>query len=569
MRLNLNVFCFVGGRLDNQLTSRSYPALPQIYLGLGGNRFQGVVVLTGTLGDDIPASHHQALLDSYSMHARCTVGVAVEGFASVTIDNAAGMREALTHLIRETGRTRIAYIGGPEANFEAQERYRVYREVLAESNISYEPELVVYGDFGAASGARAAHTLLTQRHVAFDALMAASDLMAVGAMNVLLERGVAVPSRVSICGFDDIEPARFAAHPLTTVHQPLTDLGKFATEQVLSGIYGTQTQQHVVLPATLVKRRSTEHKKNSVLPQQIVGRGASVSDVFASLMAPLEAAFREQAGKQGGPDNSNALIVSFFRELGSGRQGIIQRTSFLKQLEQHVIAVLGQDGDAAVVYDLLDKLQRSVLSALQTLSENGNTSPREPIERSVSACKSLISSAQASVGITAERFHVQYRLQLREWQDTIHVVSERLLHVNNMAELGRIFSTEVPRLGIPAGILCTFEQEGNVRAHMAFDDFTMVDCPPDLYHSADLFPEGLFDDDQRRTWITTDIHGRDGATGYVSLEMGPLDAEIYQLLAHSLSGALRGIETLAPLPASVSDDEFEEDLEPSYGSERL
>src|SRR5690606_7044008 len=198
-----------------------------------------------------------SFVESFEPLPTCSVGIELPNTPSVSIDNHTGVREALLHLLEEGGRRRIAFIRGPEGNREAEERCSAYRDVLTSHGLGINPDLVVQGDFEAASGSAAIRTLIDERHVAFDAVVAASDLMALGALNALLERGVAVPDKVAIVGFDDIEAARFATAPLTTVRQPLMDLGKRALENVINQVFQTGDRSNVVLPARLIKRESS------------------------------------------------------------------------------------------------------------------------------------------------------------------------------------------------------------------------------------------------------------------------------------------------------------------------
>ena len=83
------------------------------------------------------------------------------------------MRDAMTHLIDDHGYRRIAFIRGPGVNEEAEERYRVYREVLQEHGMPFNPDLVALGNFQSSSGAEAVRQMLDERHVGFDSIVAA------------------------------------------------------------------------------------------------------------------------------------------------------------------------------------------------------------------------------------------------------------------------------------------------------------------------------------------------------------------------------------------------------------
>ena len=112
------------------------------------------------------------------------------------------------------------------------------------------------GDFEYESGVDAVRILLDERGVTFDAIVAASDQMALGAIDALRVRNIRVPRDVAIIGFDDISEARYCAPPLTTIRQPLRQLGRLAIEVLLRRIRGERVDDVLVLPAELVVRRS-------------------------------------------------------------------------------------------------------------------------------------------------------------------------------------------------------------------------------------------------------------------------------------------------------------------------
>ncbi|MFJ8545080.1 LacI family DNA-binding transcriptional regulator [Streptomyces sp. NPDC093586] len=139
----------------------------------------------------------------------------------VDCDNRGGAREAVRHLV-SLGRRHIAHIAGPRDQTSAVDRIRGYRDVLADA----DPLLMCQGDFTEASGARAMAELL-ERCPGTDAVFAANDTMALGALRTLRERGMRVPQDVAVVGFDDMASVALAADPpLTTVRQDIEGMGR-------------------------------------------------------------------------------------------------------------------------------------------------------------------------------------------------------------------------------------------------------------------------------------------------------------------------------------------------------
>jgi DNA-binding LacI/PurR family transcriptional regulator len=169
----------------------------------------------------------------------------------VDVDSIGGAAAAVRHLVG-TGRQRIATIAGPQDMVAGIDRLAGYR---AELRGSTRRSIVAVGDFTRESGEAAMRQLLDD-DPRLDAVFVASDLMAHGALRTLHRAGRRVPDDVAVVGFDDIELARYTDPPLTTVRQPIVDLGRELAKQLLRLAGGEEIEQSVVLPTDLVLRES-------------------------------------------------------------------------------------------------------------------------------------------------------------------------------------------------------------------------------------------------------------------------------------------------------------------------
>ncbi|MFG2332578.1 LacI family DNA-binding transcriptional regulator [Streptomyces sp. NPDC048604] len=171
----------------------------------------------------------------------------------VDCDNRGGAREAVRHLV-SLGRERIAHIAGPRDQTSALDRIAGYRDVLVDA----DPALLCQGDFTRESGARAMAELL-DRWPDLDAVFAANDLMAAGALRTLRERGVRVPEDVAVVGFDDMELVVRDTDPaLTTVRQDIEGMGRIMVKllmRLLDGA-GEAASASVITQTSLVRRAS-------------------------------------------------------------------------------------------------------------------------------------------------------------------------------------------------------------------------------------------------------------------------------------------------------------------------
>jgi DNA-binding LacI/PurR family transcriptional regulator len=152
----------------------------------------------------------------------------------VDVDSVAGAGLAVDHLA-DRGCRVVASIAGPQDMPAGQDRLTGYRAALRRHGLPVRTSLVGYGNFDRLSGRRATEGLL-DRQVRFDGLFVASDLMALGALSVLAERGVRVPEDVAVVGFDDSVAAQEARPALTTVRQPVEEMGRALTLTLLERI---------------------------------------------------------------------------------------------------------------------------------------------------------------------------------------------------------------------------------------------------------------------------------------------------------------------------------------------
>lgn len=181
------------------------------------------------------------------------IGLPVQGTPPcyVDVDNAGGSRAATEHLLRG-GRRRIAMITGPEDTAVGRERLRGYVEALLLAGL--EPYATAPGDFMEASGAEAMRALLSARPD-LDAVVAANDNMAAGALGVLRDAGRTVPGDVAVVGFDDMPIALHTDPNLTTMHQPVQSLGREAARMLVELLDGGQPAS-LILPTRIVVRES-------------------------------------------------------------------------------------------------------------------------------------------------------------------------------------------------------------------------------------------------------------------------------------------------------------------------
>ncbi len=170
--------------------------------------------------------------------------------SSVFMDDAQAADDMTTYLIN-AGHRRIGFIKGHHNHMASDDRLFGYRRALDRAGLPYDPVLVHEGEFDFDSGVRGGRALLDQFNRP-TAIFASNDDMAAGVLAVAHDRGMNVPAELSVAGFDDTTLARTVWPPLTTIHQPMIELARTATEILIAG----GDINHRRLPHTLVERAS-------------------------------------------------------------------------------------------------------------------------------------------------------------------------------------------------------------------------------------------------------------------------------------------------------------------------
>jgi len=216
---------------------------------LRARRVDGLIVLTGRLSDQALRQYAKALPVVVSGRS-----LKAPNLFALDFDNFEGARLATNHLLA-LGHRRIAFIAGDARHPDANERQRGYRAALEAAGLRFDPTLVMPGQFHEDSGRTAVERLLDSRQ-RFTAIFAANDQMAFGAALALYRRGLRIPEDVSLVGFDDLAGAAFTLPPLSTVHQPVYELGRLAASAMLQLLAGEKPSAEMPAPRFIARESS-------------------------------------------------------------------------------------------------------------------------------------------------------------------------------------------------------------------------------------------------------------------------------------------------------------------------
>jgi LacI family transcriptional regulator len=215
----------------------------------------GVLVQTGQIGDQLidrlVNSNMPLVIVGRPFHA--------DGVSYIDVDNGDAAFNAVSHLIR-LGYQRIGTITGPANNTTGIDRQEGYLKALAERHRTVDETLVAEGDFSEASGYYAMQRLLPAKP---DALFAASDMMAIGAMRAIRDAGLAVPDDIALVGFDDLPIASLSDPPLTTIRQQVHRFGMSAVEVLTDVIEngGVPPRRNIMATELIIRESCGAHRR--------------------------------------------------------------------------------------------------------------------------------------------------------------------------------------------------------------------------------------------------------------------------------------------------------------------
>lgn len=178
----------------------------------------------------------------------------------VSAANRKGARLVAEELLNN-GHRNIAIVSGPNWSWTSEQRLAGYREAVAAAGLDPDAVPVIQGDYTEKAGYDATETLLTvHRQKRLTGIIYANDLMAIGGATLFAERGISIPSQMSIVGFDDIVPSRYFSPPLTTVAQPGFEMGRAAAQLLLHKLHIGPPPEKVVFPTELKRRESVLYR---------------------------------------------------------------------------------------------------------------------------------------------------------------------------------------------------------------------------------------------------------------------------------------------------------------------
>ncbi|MET0412728.1 MAG: substrate-binding domain-containing protein, partial [Polyangiaceae bacterium] len=529
-RRGLDLICFAGGSLG-WADPRNYS-----YRVASPDHLDAAILVPATWGASLESPKVLELLEPYLRIPSCLIGARYADVPSVCVDNESGVAEVTRHLIEVHGRKRIAFIAGRGP--ESDERRRGYERALREAGMEPDPALFYAGDYSAeAGGAAAAHW--GEGGLCCDAIVAANDWMAAGALEWLQEHEVRVPEQVSLVGFDDIDRASFMSPPLTTIRQPPHFLGTEAVTLIAELLAGEVKRRHVAVPTQPQIRRSCGcfGHSSGLRAVDTSGGGGLASLADARLRIALQMAAHASTLAVGLPDDwADQLVVALARDLKSGSEN-----AFLQCLLV-LVAISAQRGNISAWYHVIARLREQ---AVPRLISDVNVLTR---------AEALFGRAYVAIGERAELAQAQRLLEREDVILRLEDASREARIALDWSALCAVISEHLPRFKIPRFFVATGSQgaAGDSRQVYVFERDQARALPEggvEFATGSIVAPE--FWPEQRTSLVVHALFMREESLGHCCVEIGRRDPSLLKTLGELISSSLKATQLSEALVAEV------------------
>jgi sigma-B regulation protein RsbU (phosphoserine phosphatase) len=518
---------FPGGRLGSQ--DRGCPRRKSLYELVSSAALDGAILLSSCLSSEVGPSVMQDFCRGILLPL-CSIGDAVAGVPSLLVNNEQGMRQLTKHLIVDHGYRHLGFLRGPEGNGEADLRYRVFCEELAAQGMQADPALVRDGNFLLESG-RAAMASLLEQSSELDAVVAANDYMALGALEALTTGKL--PRRIAVVGFDNIAETSFSMPTLTTVEQPLALLAESAVRCILSQLQGDQVPERSTIETVVVVRRSCGCSPERRAAGRAAERAGAKPGNFEleftrrreAIMAGLSRASR---GFFRGARNWEATLVGALLDDLRGVPGDV----FMSAVENTLRGISSTHSETWRFHDVLTVLRSEVLQLLTA----------HPSERA--HAEDLFQLARVLAGEAVVRVHAQGRLELERTTRALNDLGTAVAQSTDADTLRSLLRAELPKLGLRQAFVALYHapprEEGPRRATLFFSLDAALPQPQGEYSAHELLPDAIWRAVPSLNWVVLPLFFQDRDLGFALLELELDDGAFYDSIGQHLSVGLSG-----------------------------
>ena len=508
-RLDINLILVFGRTFDAPHS--------EIYHLFTNNTVDGII-LTTNLSAQEAAPKLAEWVDAHRSIQLCCAGFTWPGLPSVVVDNLAGMRAVIDHLIVTHGRTKLAYLAGVPGNKDAESRFDVYRDALQHHGLAFDPDRIATGYFVRHLGNRAMLEII-DRGTPFDAVVAANDGMALGAIEALRRRGFRVPRDIPVTGFDDMEQARLGNPPMTTVWQPVANIAEKSVQLLVDRLTGKEVPSLVELASECLIRRSCGCRETEVQGESLnkvsTPEGATqfLSENRARIVAMLTNILEPHNGNSKG---HAALLVNALVTQLDGQTG-----AFDAALEDTLEDIRSYNEGHQALQVVIDRLRNEFRGfANRELDDTWD-------------------HARRRIALSNTHSQAQQRYALAEDYERWIGINENLAGAFDLESLSQRLIPALLNAGLSSFAISLFKHNTltELVPYVAVIDGRPVELPVSRYAAKLIFPPNFQSHDQRHTWVAYPLVFEGLRQGIALFENGGVRGNL--IICTQISAALK------------------------------
>jgi len=533
----VDLYCLAGGNITTADPRNFIYALP------GPGDIDAGIFVTGTMGAGDGDPRKDAIIQRLRPMPMCVIGPPEPGIPCVAIDNSSGVRALTRHLIEKHNRRRIAFVNGHGR--EAEHRLAGYRAGHQDRGLTADENLIIRGDFRFSAGQDAVATLLDGGSRC-DAIVAANDWMALGALEALRARGVRVPEDIAVVGFDDVEEARFATPPLTTVRQAPRQLGIEAVRVVLGAGRAGGARSDVVLDTMPQIRQSCGCFRGTRR-----GEAEPPTPSWQKARAPDYPAWARSIAAHGpAPDPSlpvdwsERMVHAIRRDLDTGTN-----ERFLGVVDD-IVGGAAELGNVSAWHQPVATLRREVVRDLAAGTSQ------------LALAESIFERAHILIGDHAEGTQGRRRLESEAVSRALEELGAAVRTSLDRPSVGRALATHLPGLHVRSCIVVVHAAEGaptgddGARMIVAWDrerGLSAIDGGV-RFRASELLP-AVATPSRRQSFMVQPLCFQNETLGWCLLEMDPPRAAVSEAIPAQISASLKATALQERLVAEATKRE--------------
>lgn len=532
---DLRILCFLGGALDVDI--EIYSNRNDVFNLINKNNIDVLLLMAGSIGFYAGQKGIKNFLKKIPGIPVVSIAYNLAGIPSIVIDNFGGMYKVVDHLITAHNCRKLAFIKGPDANEEACMRHDAYKKCLADHDIPYDKNLICQGQFWHTDGELAIRTLIDERKVTFDALVGSDDHGIFFSIPHFQKRGFNIPEDIKITGFDDMEKSQYANPPLTTVKQPLFELGVVAVQMALKILNDEIIPDLIEIDTHLIIREScgcTESK----LPEHLSSPSNNTEEkktipfdsIFTTIEKKIRGLYYENLVKSKMEGYIKDNIMKIIRMVVSSLTDF-KREKILNNLE----LVLQKTFDKGFNTSFWMNILKTIINELLTLNLSTDK---------IQILDTIQSNATAIFYKTETRLQAFKRINQFEFDQFLIRIGDKMSTSSDINTMKKILRSELPSIWIKHCIISLYQEDKSKSLIIFYygpEDHNKYEYKE--FNTTDIFPDEIRDGNNR-SYVILPLVTEATKLGFIAFETADIPQITFEHLAEKISRGLKNIKTM-------------------------